>query len=88
MADGGPGWTALHASHQVKQVNHDERYADGDVNTNQMESFFSRLGRFEVGTHHHIAGPYLLNYAADAAWRETTAAWTTRPGRWPCRALC
>lgn len=73
MADGGPGWTALHASHQVKQVNHDERYADGDVNTNQMESFFSRLGRFEVGTHHHIAGPYLLNYAADAAWRETNS---------------
>jgi hypothetical protein len=31
-----------------------------------MESFFSRLGRFEIGTHHHIAGPYLLNYAAVA----------------------
>ena len=38
-----------------------------------MESFFSRLGRFEVGTHHHIASPYLLNYAADAAWRETNS---------------
>jgi len=71
MADGGTGWTALHASHEVKQVNHEKRYADGDVNTNLMESFFSRLGRFEVGTHHHIAGPYLLSYAADAAWRET-----------------
>ena len=71
MADGGTRWTALHASHEVKQVNHEERYADGDVNTNLMESFFSRLGRFEVGTHHHIAGPCLLSYAADAARRET-----------------
>jgi hypothetical protein len=73
MADGGTGWTALHASHQVRQVNHEERYAEGDVHTNLMESFFSRMGRVEVGTHHHIAGPYLLNYAADAAWRETNS---------------
>src|SRR3546814_12305255 len=34
------------------------------------ESFFSRLRRAEVGTHHHIAGPYLASYAAEMAWRE------------------
>lgn len=34
------------------------------------ESFFSRLRRMEVGTHHHIAGPYLHAYAGEAAWRE------------------
>jgi hypothetical protein len=24
----------------------------------------------DVGTHHHIAGPYLGSYANEAAWRE------------------
>ena len=34
------------------------------------ESFFSRLRRAEIGTHHHIAGPYLAAYAAEMDWRE------------------
>ena len=34
------------------------------------ESFFSRLRRAEVGTHHHIAGPYLAACAGEMAWRE------------------
>ena len=34
------------------------------------ESFFSRLRRAEIGTHHHIAGPYLASYAAEMDWRE------------------
>ena len=34
------------------------------------ESFFSRLRRAEIGTHHKIAGPYLGSYAAEMAWRE------------------
>jgi len=34
------------------------------------ESFFSRLRRAEIGTHHHIAGPYLAAYANEMAWRE------------------
>jgi hypothetical protein len=34
------------------------------------ESFFSRLRRAEIGTHHHIAGPYLNAYADEMAWRE------------------
>jgi hypothetical protein len=32
------------------------------------QSFFSRLRRAEVGTHHHIAGPYLAAYAAEMDW--------------------
>lgn len=73
-ADEAPAWDDLHASHKVEHVNHSVEYATGErnvVNTNQMESFFSRMRRFETGTHHSIAGPYLLRYAADAAWRET-----------------
>jgi len=34
------------------------------------ESFFSRLRRAEIGTHHHIDGRYLSAYAMEMAWRE------------------
>lgn len=34
------------------------------------ESFFSRLRRAEIGTHHHVAGPYLAAYAGEMDWRE------------------
>lgn len=69
-ADDAKAWLNMHASHKVEHVNHSERYAEGPVSTNLMESLFSRMRRFEVGTHHHIAGPYLARYANDAAWRE------------------
>jgi hypothetical protein len=44
--------------------------SDGDACTNQAESFFSRLRRAEIGTHHHISGRYLSAYASEMAWRE------------------
>ena len=37
-----------------------------------MESLFSRLRRIEIGTHHHIAEPYLARYANDGVWRENS----------------
>jgi hypothetical protein len=43
----------------------------GVINTNQMESLFSRIRRGE-GLHHSIAGRYLVRYAHDLAWRENT----------------
>lgn len=69
-ADEAPAWDALHAKYLTKRINHSQRYADGRTSTNQAESFFSRLRRAEVGTHHHIAGPYLAAYAGEMAWRE------------------
>ncbi len=69
-ADEGTGWDALHAGWDTKRVNHSVRFMDEGVCTNQAESFFSRLRRMEVGTHHHIAGPYLNAYAGEASWRE------------------
>jgi transposase-like protein len=58
------------ARYALRMVNHSECYADGDVSTNWTESFFARLRRAELGTHHHIAGPYLLGYANECSWRE------------------
>ena len=68
-ADEGSGWDELHARFAMKRVNHSVRFVDEDCCTNQAESYFSRLRRAEVGTHHHI-GPYLGSYANEMAWRE------------------
>ncbi len=69
-ADEASHWDALHASHDAHRINHSVCYSDGYACTNMAESFFSRLRRMEVGTHHHIAGPYLYAYSAEASWRE------------------
>lgn len=69
-ADEGTGWDALHAGWDTKRVNHSVRFYDKGACTNQAESYFSRLRRMEVGTHHHISGPYLNAYASEASWRE------------------
>lgn len=69
-ADEASHWDALHAVYDVRRINHSLSYSDGVACTNQAESFFSRLRRMEIGTHHHIAGPYLAAYASEASWRE------------------
>jgi hypothetical protein len=69
-ADEASCWDTLHAKYLTKRVNHTVAYSNGDACTNQAESFFSRLRRAEIGTHHHIAGPYLGSYAAEMSWRE------------------
>ncbi|API59032.1 IS1595 family transposase [Tardibacter chloracetimidivorans] len=69
-ADEGAGWDALHAGWDTHRINHSVLFMDKGVCTNQAESYFSRLRRAEVGTHHHIAGPYLHQYAGEMAWRE------------------
>jgi hypothetical protein len=68
-ADDATGWNALDTQFATKRINHSECYSDGEACTNQAESFFSRLRRAEIGTHHHIAG-YLSAYAGEMAWRE------------------
>jgi transposase-like protein len=69
-ADEASSWNPLHDRFEVKRINHQEAYSDGESCTNQAESFFSRMRRGEIGHHHHIAGPYLLRFAQEAAWRE------------------
>lgn len=69
-ADEASHWDTLHAKFDTQRINHSQSYSNGLACTNQAESFFSRLRRMEVGTHHHIAGPYLSAYAGEASWRE------------------
>jgi transposase-like protein len=73
-ADEAPAWDDLHARFELHWINHQEAYSlggDKAIHTNSAESFFSRMRRGEVGHHHHIAGPYLIRFAEEAAWRET-----------------
>ncbi len=70
FSDSFSGSSKIGAHFQAFRVNHSKQYADGWISTNHAESFFSRLRRVELGTHHKIAGPYTLYYANDACWRE------------------
>jgi len=69
-ADEAPSWNDLHGRYEMKRINHQEAYSLDGACTNMAESYFSRLRRAEMGHHHHVAGPYLLRYAQESAWRE------------------
>jgi transposase-like protein len=69
-ADESPAWNKLHAGFAMRRINHQVGFSIDGACTNGAESYFSRLRRGELGHHHHIAGPYLLRYAQEAAWRE------------------
>jgi transposase-like protein len=69
-ADEATSWDALHGKFEMKRINHSEAYSLDGACSNWAESYFSRLRRGEIGHHHHVAGPYLLRYAQEAAFRE------------------
>jgi hypothetical protein len=69
-ADESPAWNKLHAGFAMQRINHHQGYSIDGACTNGAESYFSRLRRGELGHHHHIAGPYLVRYAQEAAWRD------------------
>ena len=68
--DKGTAWDILHGKFKAHSINHSISFSDEDACTNQAESYFSRLRRAEIGTHHHISGRYLHQYAGEIAWRE------------------
>lgn len=70
FADEASHWDDVERRFLTKRVNHSVEYSNAEANTNMAESFFSRLRRAEIGTHHHIAGRYLSAYASEMAWRE------------------
>lgn len=69
-ADESGAWNNLYAKYEMLRINHQEAYSLDGACTNVAESFFSRLRRGEAGHHHHVAGPYLIRFAEEAAWRE------------------
>jgi hypothetical protein len=69
-ADDSPNWNELHARFEMKRIDHEKAYSLDGACTNWAEEFFSRMRRAEIGHHHHVARPYLLRFAQEAAWRE------------------
>lgn len=69
-ADEASSWNDLSARYEMRRINHQEAYSLDGACTNWAEEYFSRLRRAEIGHHHHVAGPYLLRYAQESAWRE------------------
>jgi transposase-like protein len=69
-ADEARGWDSLHAYYDMRRINHSIEFSKDGTNTNQAESYFSRLRRAEIGTHHRISGKYIGRYASEMAWRE------------------
>lgn len=78
-ADESKAYDGLEALFVLHRINHDGNdvknygeaaYSKGDVNTNQAESWHSRMKRSQMGVHHRMAGDYLQGYADEMTWRE------------------
>ena len=50
-------------------VNHSIAYADGNIHTNTIESFWSGIKRAWFGSHHHYSRKYMPLYIAEACYR-------------------
>ena len=55
FADEAGHWDRLHSGWIVARINHREAYSADGANTNQVESFFSRLRRTVAGQHHGVS---------------------------------
>lgn len=70
-ADEATHWDELDAIFPgAGRINHSEAYSADGANTNQAESYFSRLRRMIEGQHHFVSARYLYQYACEAAWKE------------------
>ena len=70
-ADEAGHWDELHGPFPgAGRINHSECYSEDGCNTNQAESYFSRLRRMVGGQHHFVTARYLYQYATEAAWKE------------------
>jgi transposase-like protein len=79
MTDESNAFVQLSRWFDHKTVVHSERFVDEDgTNDNQAESYFARMRRAEYGTFHGYRPKYLIDYAAEMAWREDVRTWSTR----------
>lgn len=79
MSDEDPAYHAfskLFSSHET--INHSKAYSrEGGINNNQAESFNWRMRRSVEGIYLSPSNKYLMDYAAENAWREDTRRLST-----------
>ena len=68
------GWKAYNGLDENSRyihnvINHAEKYVDGNVHTNHIESFWSLLKRGIIGTYHNVSRKYLPLYLAEFQFR-------------------
>jgi transposase-like protein len=62
-----------------KKVNHSLEYQTEDgINTNQAESYFSRLRRMLIGQHHRMSKKYLDLYVNEITYRENMRIYSNK----------
>jgi len=69
ITDEFPGYIHMASIIDHYVVNHSQRYSDGKVNTNCIESFWSLLKRGIVGQYHRVSGKYLPVYVNEFCYR-------------------
>lgn len=71
LADEHKSYDHLTGLNKLERVNHSRAYQTEDgINTNQVESFFSRVQRAYIGIHHRFSLKYFDWYVAELAWCE------------------
>lgn len=91
FADEHSSYNDLAGLNELQRVNHSKAYQTEDgTNTNQVESFFSRVQRAYVGIHHRFSLRYFDWYVAELAWREDCRRMSNRGHTFDIlgRALC
>jgi hypothetical protein len=70
MTDEYVGYNRLESNNYVHmKINHKMLYADGDIHTNNIESFWSTLKRGVYGIYHHISVKYMQRYVNEFCFR-------------------
>ena len=70
VTDEFKGYNILkNTEHSHFVVDHSFQYADGDVHTNNIESFWGTLKRGIIGVYHKVSTKYLQNYVNEFCFR-------------------
>lgn len=70
ITDEYTGYDPLRAiGYRHATINHSIQYAEGDVHTNSIESFWALVKRAWYGTHHHYSRKYMHLYIAEACYK-------------------
>jgi transposase-like protein len=70
MTDEFSGYNILGSTKHIHlRINHQEAFANGDIHTNNIESFWATLKRGIIGIYHHVSVEYLQYYVNEFCFR-------------------